>query len=200
MNFFGQLGELVPRRKQADPSAKDESPFAYLAERNEADQSGPSGPELAKTRYEHEFQSRVAAAAEIGQWLQPLLQDLLVAAYPQDELHDFIHWINRDSDCPWIILSDSLEYGSRHQDVRSELIYWDRHPQPHIRWTIGSYSDHPYARAQSWGYDCKIEVALQFADGEPQSFVVRRPSAASSPQHAKVSHIDLTKVLVRMHP
>lgn len=200
MNFFGQLGELIPGRKSASTGETDESPFAYLAERGDNEGSSQSSSQLAMARYEGEFQTRMAAAAETDRWLQPLLGDLRGAAYPQEKLHDFIHWVNQDSECPWIILSDSLEYGRRHQDVRSELIYWDRHPQPHIRWTIGSYSDHPYARSQSWGYDCKVEVTLKYTNGKPERLQVRRPGTTPEAHYCKVSLDDITKLLVRLHP
>jgi hypothetical protein len=199
MNLFSHLGDWVPGRKESETPDED-SPFAYLAERSEHDGAIPSQSNSAELRYEREFQGRVATAAELNSWLMPLLEDLRDAAYPNHEVHGFIHWINHTSDCPWLILSENLEYTARHQDTRADLIYWDTHPQPRIRWTIGSHSDHPYARSQAWAYNCQVEIELHFTDGEPDRFRVRRFGPEPMAKECKVSLIDITKRLVQLHP
>jgi hypothetical protein len=149
------------------------------------------------------FHSRVdldEVAALLGGVEVRLFNDLQAAAYPNDKVYGFIHWINQDDDCPWILLSRNLEYGPRHQGTRADLIQWETHPQPRILWRIGRYPDHPYAKGHAWAFQPKVSVELIFQDQQPCRLLIWLGSGTADTHECKPRLLDLTKTLVKLHP
>ncbi len=200
MNFFKSLTRSSQAEQSETETTSDSSPFQYLAERREEEPQDDAIHESPRKRHERRFQERVATAKELETWIRPLLYDLQTAAYPNDRIHGFIHWINQDDDCPWILVSKELQYGSRHYGPRAELIRWETHPQPEIRWSIGRYPDHPYAKGQTWAYKSKVSIKLVFEDDRPHRLRVQLSSGRGEVRECKVELLDLTKTLVQLHP
>lgn len=200
MNFFHNLTRSSQDQPSDADTAEATSPFEYLAERQQ--EASPPAPEDDSPRLRHErrFQKRVAKAKELESWIRPLLKDLQAAAYEGDKVYGFIHWINQDDDCPWILLSPNLEYGPRHHGARADLIHWETHPQPRIHWSIGDYSDHPYAQEQLWAFRREVDVELLFEAGQPHRLQVRVGDRDGEVKECKPRLLDLTKTLVQLHP
>lgn len=199
MNFFHNLTRSF-QDQDSDTETEATSPFDYLADRQKEGLAAGREGDSAQIRHEQEFQARVANAKEVEAWLRPLLQDLQEAAYPEDKVFGFIHWINQDDDCPWILLTPSLDYGPRHQGARADLIHWETHPQPRIHWSVGSYPDHPYVKEQAWAYQEKVDVELMYEDGRPERLRIRVGGHNGKTKKCKARLLDLTKALVQLHP
>ena len=200
MNFFHNLTRSTQDHGANTDTAGSSSPFDYLADRSEQPSTSDQDEGSPKLQHEQLFQERVAAAMELESWIRPLLSDLQAAAYDQDKVFGFIHWINQDDDCPWILLTPNLQYGPRHQGARADLIHWETHPQPAIHWRIGSYPDHPYAREQTWAFRQQVDIEVLFRDNQPHLLKVQVGDHRIECKECKPRLLDLTKALVQLHP
>ncbi len=180
--------------------AAEEDPFAYLRERRQQQEAAASGQKSLQERLEERFVTRSNAAFEVLEFVAEVLEQLRTAAYPEDEVWDFVHWLNADDRCPWQLFPDTNEYGLRLDEFRLQHFDWNHYELPEIRWLIGRYPSGQYGHLAWWAFKRKIEVRLQFGDeDEPLQFVCVR-EGAERPLTARLDLEDLSRALIQLHP
>ncbi|MFP3854388.1 MAG: hypothetical protein ACLFWD_08870 [Anaerolineales bacterium] len=151
------MNNTQPSPKQFDKNrVTSENGLEYSSSENHAlnfaDQS---------SHFEAAFQARTATGARLNSWISPLLNHTIEKYHPESQLFGFIHWINQNPHCPWIILSGSLEYGRKAHSPSQEAVLETAIP---IRWSIGRY------RAGKGGPDAgylqQLNIAVVFDPGQ----------------------------------
>ena len=201
--ILDQFKQRVKARQDGNGNTQSEqerSAFEYLEQRRQEEERLEAQEATEKDLAEARFLSRVTIAMQYDDMVVHTLDDLRNAAYPEEEIWGFRHWINADSQCPWEIHPDTNEYGIKLDEMRLQFIQWKDYQPPDMRWTIGHYPRGQYGESAWWAFTRKVEILLVVEEGgEPSGFLCTR-EGPYKPTESNLTKEGLTKALVRLHP
>lgn len=198
MNFFHALSTPTDQHPLLPQQSQPGLNNAALAGQQAS--APPPGSASARDDYELAFQARTAAAMRAEQWIRPLLSDLRRAVYPDQRYFGFIYWINQDDSCPWIVLSQQLEYSPRDH-TGPEINgpdHWDSRGHSPLHWALGRFtSSNTNSRERT--FQAQLDVELAFEGNQASHLIVSLPQDGVSVR-CDLRLVDLTKTLARLHP